>query len=166
MGEREIRICLTKEDLCQYAVTAEDLDYENRKGKQVIRTLFHLAKEETGFDAEQEKVYIQLYPKKNGDCEIFVTKLEQEEDSHCFFISDDDALLSLLSLLSRSRISPQLFRRSDRSCYYLFLSENQIPPFMEEYGKRIHAPDQIYLKSQCFPIVLSKGKESRNESGT
>ena len=97
LGANEIRACLSEEDLKGYSVTAEELDYESNNGKKLIHELFDRAKKETGFVAEGNKVYIQLYPKKNGGCEIFVTKLEETEWEY-FLFSQADFLLDALEL--------------------------------------------------------------------
>ena len=111
LGENEIRIHLTGEDLEAYSITLDDFDYDSTKGRRVIWELFDRAREETGFDAAKEKVYIQLYPKESGGCELFVTKLEKEDDERvCFLFSGSDNFLSALSLFSLPPVGASYYR--------------------------------------------------------
>ncbi len=157
LGQNEIRICLTQEDLGRYCVTAEDFDYDSSKGRRVFRELFDLAKEETGFDAAKEKVYIQLYPKKNGGCEIFVTKLEKECDATlCYLIEGADTVFAVSKLFCREN-EARLFRCRDGKRFFLITSACTAPPALSEFAQRLsRLPSEAYLKSRCKEICLDR----------
>lgn len=154
LGENEIRIHLTPEDLCRFAVTLEDFDYDSTKGKRVIWELFDRAREETGFDAAKEKVYIQLYPKKNGGCEIFVTKLNSEsEERDCYRFDDFDSFYEALGLLKEIAKETDLFRENDADRYYVLLPPHLTPARFSEFGEKLkEAPGSVFLKSRCRTV--------------
>lgn len=154
-GKNEIRIHLTSEDLEAYSITLEDFDYDSTKGRKIIWELFDKAREETGFDASKEKVYIQLYPKAKGGCELFVTKIEKEEDIEDFFVfSGFDNFYNALSFL----VSPsdaKLYRAKNTDLFYICLPSHKVPPYFYEFGEKTSAPSPLYLKSQCKRLTKS-----------
>lgn len=84
ISENKIKISLTKEDLDGYSITADDIDYDNTETRRVFWTLLDEAKRKTGFDAAKNRIFIQIYPGKDGGCELYVSKLtrpERETDS-------------------------------------------------------------------------------------
>ena len=159
LGENEIRIHLSKQDLQDFAITLEDFDYDSTRGRRVIWELFDKAKEETGFDAAKERVYIQLYPCEKGGCELFVTKLEDdsEENCDCFLFSDFDTLHEALTHFFTKDWKVYRLGKSDK--YYVFLPKNKIPPSLWEFGEPVKLPSAVYLKARCKPVVW--GKEAK-----
>ena len=154
-GKNEIRIHLTSEDLEAYSVTLEDFDYDSTKGKKIIWELFDKAREETGFDASKEKVYIQLYPKAKGGCELFVTKIEKEEDTDDFFVfSGFDNFYNALSFLT-SFSDITLYRSNKKEDFYISLPSHKVPAYFYEFGEKTSAPSPLYLKSQCKRLTKS-----------
>ena len=148
MGECEIRIRLTKEDLESFSVTAEELDYESVRGKKIIWELFDKARREIGFDTAGEKIYIQLYPTARGGCELFVTKLEQGKSRSCFSLSDFDTLFTALSL-SALPMGAELWRDTRSDKFYAIVPEDAAPPVFYEFGEKIKIPSSIFFSSRC-----------------
>jgi len=157
LGENEIRIHLTEEDLDAFEITPKEFDYDSTKGKRVIWELFDRAKEETGFDAAKEKVYIQLYPKNDGSVELFVTKLEKEEENRDFFsFSDDNAFLAALSLFEKVEEDTVFYRLKGEERYFALIPSHRIPPNMSEFGEKITLPSKTFLRSRCEKLSLKK----------
>jgi len=170
LSKKEIRISLSREDLCRYAITPEEFDYDSTKGKRILWELFDLAKEETGFDAAGERIYIQLYEKKNGGCEIFVTQLEDESDTEsCFVFSDLESLFAALSLFTKFPEEIRIYRVGKTLRHLVVLPHRTIPNGFWEYGRKTDSlPSSIYLKSQCRKIDFPErkyayGKRNENE---
>ncbi len=156
LGENEIRIHLTGEDLEAYSITLDDFDYDSTKGRRVIWELFDRAREETGFDAAKEKVYIQLYPKESGGCELFVTKLEKEEDERiCFLFFGPDHFLSALSLFPHTPTGASFYRDREGERYFALIPEGAAPAEITEYGERISPPPtRTYFHSHCKKVQI------------
>ncbi|MBQ3076026.1 MAG: adaptor protein MecA [Clostridia bacterium] len=164
-GESGIRIRLTKEDLASYSMTVEDLDYDSARGKQVIWELFDKARQETGFDATGEKIYIQLYPTDRGGCDLFITKLEKEDVGACFYFSDFD---NLYPALSRSPLSPscKLWKDKTKGCFYAIVPECDAPPLFFEFGEKVKMPSHIFLRSRCQKVRREEGQSVWNNKKT
>ena len=152
-GNNEIRITLTKEDLDAYSITVEDFDYDSTHGKRVIWELFDKARRETGFDASGEKIYIQLLPSETGGCELFVTKIEKEEEIRdCFFFSDFDCLFTALSHTVSMPDGATLWKDGRKGHFYALIPENKTPPVFYEFGEKVKTPSSIFLHSRCRKV--------------
>ena len=75
INESKLKVMLSREDLQSFDITAEDLDYSNTETKRMFWDILNQAKHDTGFDTDGQKVLVQLYPSREGGCEIFVTKI-------------------------------------------------------------------------------------------
>lgn len=75
ISECKLKIALCEEDLKAFEVRADELDYSNTETKRMFWDLLSRAKHKTGFDTDGQRVLVQLYPSKDGGCEMFVTKI-------------------------------------------------------------------------------------------
>lgn len=75
IGEEKLKIILTHEDLLSFEMNEDDLDYANTETKRMLWNILHDAKSSVGFNADGHRVLVQLYPSKDGGCEMFVTRL-------------------------------------------------------------------------------------------
>ena len=158
-GKREIRIRLTNKDLEDFAITVEELDYDSPRGRRVIRALFDKAKEELGFDAAGEKIYIQLYPTGRGECDLFITKLEREPKPSCFLFSDFDSFFATVSHAS-SPVSVDLWQEKKSGRFNVLTNEKETPPLFPEFGERVKIPSQTFLRSRCRKMHWEERKSN------
>ncbi len=79
IGEEKLKVLLTPFDMMKYNLTCEKLDYENTETRKAIWNILDYAKHETGFDAAQGRICIEVFPEKNGGCAIYITKLKKSE---------------------------------------------------------------------------------------
>ncbi len=86
ISENKIKVILTNEDLQEFELDADELDYSNTDTKRMFWDVLSRAKHSTGFDTDGQKVLVQLYPSRCGGCEMFVTKIgvlsSDEETPH------------------------------------------------------------------------------------
>lgn len=75
ISENKLKIMLTAEDAKRYALRCETVDLADSFTRQALRDILSDIRPVTGFDATEEKVYIQMYPSKEGGCELFITKM-------------------------------------------------------------------------------------------
>lgn len=62
-------------DMAKFELDCHDIDYDQLQTKRAFRRILDEVRNRTGFDAEGEKLFMQVYPCKNGGCELFVTKI-------------------------------------------------------------------------------------------
>ena len=75
ISKNKLKIMLSAEDARHYELDCDAADL----GDLVTRSAFHEilsdVKKQTDFDASEDKIYIQMYPSKEGGCELFVTRM-------------------------------------------------------------------------------------------
>ena len=75
INDKKLKIMLTPEDMKEYELDCETVDYTQTETRRAFWSILDEAKQQTGFDAASERVYIQLYPSRTGGCEMYVTKV-------------------------------------------------------------------------------------------
>lgn len=79
INENKLKIMLDYRDLAEFDMEVEDLDYRNTETKQMLWEILRRAKRTVGFDTDGSRLLVQVYPSRDGSCEIFITKLETAE---------------------------------------------------------------------------------------
>lgn len=163
IDEEKLKMILTHEDLLEFEMNEEALDYANTETKRMFWELLRRAKQSTGFDTDGHRVLVQLYPSREGGCEIFVTRLgelpcdldfdyddpDKEDDMNyseralcrrsarpCTVGFDDfSALLQCCRRLLSHRYSGESSAFcSEEGRYYLSLDPPDNPSLLYEYG--------------------------------
>lgn len=77
ISERKLKIMLTADDMEKFSISNELMAYEKRDAREMFRPILEEAEEKCGFESAAGKLFIQVYPSKNGGCEVYVTKPEE-----------------------------------------------------------------------------------------
>ncbi len=182
----KLKIMLTDSDMEKYDLKAETVDYDNTATRRAFWSILDDAKTETGFDAASDRLFIQMYPSRDGGCEMFVTKLGapdvpdkkkwrggkcEEKTRERLFIYSFECLNFLIRVCNCLR----LLGRRGRSCAYaedsgkcyLLLWEKSVesPPrthfFIHEYGQSEHAETTLlYIKEHASPLCEEDAVET------
>ncbi len=166
ISSNKLKIMLSSEDARRYELNCEDADYANVMTRAAFRDILTDVRRETGFDATEDKVYIQMYPSKEGGCELFVTKiglLLTEEESYAASTEQHtaehhavsemrtyyifDSLPPLLSLCRRlqdhSEIRKSTVWKDERGGWWLLLctagGRGALHALMREYAKEVQS---------------------------
>ena len=75
IGDSKLKITLTSDDMTQYDLDCDTMDYDNTETRRAFWDILDHAKQVTGFDATGDRVFVQLYPSRKGGCEMYITKL-------------------------------------------------------------------------------------------
>lgn len=90
VNSRKLKIILDKDDMMSFDISGEDLDYSSAKTKKALGNILEKARAEAGFDAGNDRLYIQVFLSVDGGCEMFFTKrarlLPEPESKSCSFI--------------------------------------------------------------------------------
>jgi len=78
MTADKLKILLDTDDLRKYNINFVNLDYKNKKTREIFWNLINTAKEQTGFNPNGSRLLIEAFPEINGGISLFVSKL-----SHC-----------------------------------------------------------------------------------
>lgn len=142
INDSKLKVILDKEDFDTLDISVEELDYTNPDAKSAFENIFEHAKEELGFDTSGYRILLQLFPSKDGGCELFITKLgklssQKEEELRAFkqpkketdsikkaYSFDSlSSLLSVCKILSSNKNAPESSAFFDKDGkWYLLLS--------------------------------------------
>ncbi len=75
INDKKLKIMLSPEDVAEFELDCESADYDKTETRRAFWHILDEVKRKTGFDAASERVYIQLYPSREGGCEMYVTKV-------------------------------------------------------------------------------------------
>ncbi len=153
INDSKLKIMLSPSDMKEYDISCDRVDYRQTETRRAFWCILDEAKHRTGFDAASEKVYIQMYPSKEGGCEMYVTKLgftSPSEDTVdlakasiselAFCFSELKPLLMVCRQLDHIGLSDAGdVYRNDKG-YYLFLDTSAAHPdsfaFISEFGDK------------------------------
>ena len=164
INENKLKITLSRCDMKQYSLDCSKIDYDNTETRRAFWSILDEVKQKTGFDAASRKVFVQLYPSKEGGCEMYVTKLCGTEGSErgddlpdchrlhplhrrtsVYSLPDISRMLAVCRRLRAAEFSDKSAAYADRGSgkYFLVLEEaeeNAYLPlcettFIREYGQ-------------------------------
>ena len=81
ISTNKLKIILTKEEITSFDLTTDMLDYGNTETKRMLWDILSKAKRSVGFDPDGYRVFVQLFPSKDGACELFITKIVTSDTS-------------------------------------------------------------------------------------
>ncbi len=159
----KIKISLTKAELDAYELSVDSMDYGRDETKEVFRELFIEAREQTGFEADGEKVFVQIFRAKNGGCEIFVSKIGshsrqmpevKSETKEIFAFESQEELINACRALDRCGFRGASNAYVEGESYYLLLySPSELEAAcVGEHGARILLPSMAYI-NEHFDII-------------
>jgi negative regulator of genetic competence, sporulation and motility len=182
ISDNKIKIMLTPIDLQSYEIKVSELDCTNLETREAFRSIMNEARDRIGFDTGGNQIYVQVYPSREGGCEMFVTKLgllaPMDHPLHPHAIKDTETrgdvgvgFESMEHLLAACRrLGTMAFEgnssayRTDEGRYYLLLGglSGKHPPLfdrdgilsaMEEYGtKQNAAAIALYIREHADVI--------------
>ncbi len=141
LGKLSIRIKLEQSDMDKFGVTYDDMDYKNARTKHIIWELLDKARESAGFDTDGKKLHIQIFPSKQGGCELYISKIsascEGFDEKSYRFSSLESALAALVYLKKMNLICrAKLYSMGG----FWFISADAE---LSEYGEKLNEPLEI-----------------------
>lgn len=74
ISESKLKLMLAREDLAEFDLDAEELDYSKTETKRMFWDILNRLKRNVGFQTDGCRVLVQLFPSRDGGCEMFITK--------------------------------------------------------------------------------------------
>ena len=179
ISEDKIKVTLTEAELEEFDLVAEQLDYANTETKRMFWDVLSRAKSRTGFDTDGQKVLVQLYPSRDGGCEIFVTKI-----GSMYRELGDDPLDSEARPIAMETVSPKRRKKlpaPDRVRYAVYsfstledmirvCRELERQGYPDESASYISDEQAFYLvlsthsSPERYPFILEFGEEESSRS--
>lgn len=165
----KLKLMLTKSDLDKYNLDTASLEGAHTHTRRAFRALLSDVKRVAGFDASSDKVFIQLYPSRDGGAEIYITRLVSTDEridknsQHATGVYRFSSLGDLLSACAHSYTTPKPSKSSAWQCddgaYYLITSDKFNTPLerfeesMRTYGHAVNANEAkayVFEHSNCL----------------
>lgn len=116
ISDTKLKIMLTSSDMQYYDLHNDHISITDQHVRSVLRQLLSDAKEKTGFDGDMTRLYVQMFPSRDGGCELFVSKPESYEN-----IDINHANLpALTSVGQKGRAMSPSERYGQNMCVYSF----------------------------------------------
>jgi negative regulator of genetic competence, sporulation and motility len=164
----KLKISLDKEDMARFSLFGEKMDYEDEKTRRAFRKILSEVREQTGFDTEKERVIIRVFPSKDGGCEMFVTKIGEEEPCPAsaeappprevfYRFGSFSALIAAAALLTESGYDGESALFGEREDYYLSLVAEERSPFLGEFSEESFSGTAAAAVREHFPCLVPEG---------
>ena len=75
ISDSKLKVMMNRQDLADFQLRAEELDYSNTETKRMFWDILNQAKHTLGFVTDGARVLVQLFPSRDGGCEMFITKI-------------------------------------------------------------------------------------------
>lgn len=147
ISESKLKIMLTADDMENNGISEDLLTYGEKDVRKVFEGILEEAKIKTGFDSSTGRLIIQVYPSKDGGCEVYFirkfdgekntgtkekTPIQRKKKEYCVYLFEgiSDAV-TVCSVLKSSGYTNESALYTDKdnkgeSRYYLVLQE-EIP---------------------------------------
>lgn len=175
ISDTKLKVMLSAEDMQRYHISCDTIDYDNPHSRRAFWNILDEAKSRTGFDPAGNKVFVQLYPSREGGCEMFVTKLgvrgalrgaggaeydpsalkrgtpDTAETMYAFLCMEDLLAASRRLMCEKYADVARAYVGEGIRRYYLSIPGGA--PWMPEYNARVCTPEEtsyIYEHGRCF----------------
>ena len=82
VSNSKLKITLTPEDMKRFELQCNSMDYANAETKRAFREILEEAGLESDFGITHGRTLIQVFPSKDGGCEMFITRLLEDTDGY------------------------------------------------------------------------------------
>lgn len=153
LDRQTVKIVLSKQDMDNFCLTYEDMNYNNPVTKNAVLKLLSAVKEKNKLDLFNGKLYIEAFPKDDGGCILYLNLISALKDDllNATYIKSP-IIASIQNPYHLIRLCQTLYNRFNRiilkshlyanqSGFYLFLyslfrEENlKLCCLVKEYGK-------------------------------
>lgn len=155
INRERIKIMLSPLDMSEMEINCEMLDDFDKRGREAFGKIMKEARNKCGFISCGRKIFVQIFPSKDGGCELFITKLSDaelsstiKESKHYYRFEDMNSLIGFCSAARSYNVSGIAYRDKDRGIYYIELDED-FDLCGEFGGKRCAVGTEAYIAERC-----------------
>lgn len=159
----KIKISLTNDDMEHLQISCDMLDGSDKNSRKAFNKILDEAKEKCGFSTNGKRIFVQLFPSKDGGCDIFITGMNEAIDKKhslspkkrltCYKFENFSNLISFCKAIKISENDEKslLYTNNERHSYYICLQKNY--PIAEEFfGRKCAANSDAYVKEH-FKLI-------------
>ncbi len=165
INHSKLKVTMSAEDMHTYAISCDTMDYGKASTRGAFRALLEEARQQTGFDAQHDRIFVQVYPVRGGGCELYVTKLGElsentpppalaKEPTPCVYAFPTlQRMLCACAHLQQNGYNAQssAYEDDERTRYFLLLDgKNDAEAILSEYGEpKSGVPVLAYIHEHC-----------------
>lgn len=75
IDESKVKVMLSPMDMRHFELNVSDMDYEDRHTRMALKAILQEVRQKSGLDVMGDKMLVQVYPSKDGGCEMFISRL-------------------------------------------------------------------------------------------
>ncbi len=167
-----MKVTLTKEDLAEYAMDCVKKEEDDFSSRKALEAVLAVVEAKTGVNMTKGKIFVQLYPSKDGGCELFIVRKSEYLQSDCAVVpavKNSGGYLCAVekgreekvkSLFEQTGVTGELFSdRKGERIYFWCAAEERHLLLLEEHGQKADAALGLYLSEHFVSLGrLSKGE--------
>lgn len=177
INDKKLKVTLSDLDMKCYNLKSDNIDYDCPSTKTALKRLLRDVGEQSGFDTDDDKIFLQIYPGLRGGCEMYLTRLDTDTQKHTagtiYSFDDMDALIRACRQLTGYgfREESRLYALGGR--YLLLISEDYsqnnrtysasprgraLPPYplLHEYGRRVRGEKYAAFIKEHGTLICSE----------
>ena len=93
INENKLKIIMNNKDMQFYNLDENEFYCSVTNTREILAKILHNTQVRTGFEniSNNDKILMQLYPDKNGGCELYVTKITlDEKEENLFMVQENE----------------------------------------------------------------------------
>lgn len=175
ISDSKLKVMLNADDMQHYALDRDAMNYDNTGTRRALWQILDDARQETGFDAAASRVLIQVYPSRDGGCELYVTKLlrqlpagteeppAEKKDAPCLyeFETADDLLAACRALAAGGYAGEsaayaegkRLFLEAEEADDRPLILPGFRPGLLPEFGRPLDKRESAYIREHAECLI-------------
>lgn len=155
INSEKLKIMLTREDMTKYDIQLYSKAHTVSAIKETFSSLLTEIKERTGFDTLSQSSVLQVYPSRDGGCEIYITR-NDEDVTRCPNVSKAAAREDIRRLERKIFVFDDILALTD-ACVLLksrgYSGFGALYTYNGEYYLLLEARARAYrIKSELMPL--------------
>lgn len=156
INRERIKIMLSPEDMVEMDINCDMLDTFDRRGKEAFGKIMQEARDRCGFISCGRKIFVQVFPSKDGGCEMFITKMNDGDLSartarrrkyyYRFCVFED--MLKFCAAVAKINHSCSAYKDTEKSEYYI-MSDERCDICGEFGGIECSEMCEVYISERC-----------------
>lgn len=188
INENKLKIMMSKSDMQSYGLDENEFYCSITNAREILEKILHNSPICTGFEniSIEDKILLQLYPDKNGGCELYVTKITIDEKEDALFMPQEnkpkyllpkaiiktplisykfealeDVIFASKELISRNYTGESSFYQNYDGKYYLFMNTSGTKndthvEFLAEFGESTNAENSYLMLSEYGKCLFKR----------
>ena len=165
IAKGRLKVTLNAEELSEYQIDPDGMDSDEEGTAKGFEELLAVVSAKTEQQFSGGKTYVQIYPARDGGCELFfihidtvakpekaLVPLNDPSGYLCIFEQRQEAA-RFMALLKARKLNGTVYLQPQTDRYLVFVSlRGEEHLLLEEFGRRVDPKTALYLKEHCASV--------------